>query len=753
MRQVLPVLFSFLSFSAFSQDIFQPDSVKREIKATKIMRSLRVDGRLDEAEWMQAVPADKFVQIEPFQRQPANYDTQVRLLYNRDFLYVAAFMQDSLGRKSLRVPNLKRDFNYGSSDIIGVSVDGFHDRRNSMMFAANPYGSQRDLLSFDDTIIDEDWDGLWRVRTTRTDSGWVAEMAIPWQTLRYQRTDTAQTWGINFFRIRRATNELTTWSAIPRAFSPLRMPYAGVLTGIEAPPARANVRLQPYLLVSDDRYNGSEIGQSHQTQVKMGGELKWAINPSTVLDLTVNTDFAQADADRQVNNLTRLSVFFPERRAFFLENAGLFGVGLSPLEGNWGGQMIVRPFFSRRIGLDNGGSPVPIEAGARMVYRSLRRNAGILYMRQRGAGGLSAVNYLVGRFSENFGKQNRIGGLLTVRNEALYTNLTGSVDAFFRLTPSFSLSTMTSVSGYSGTLGGPSGAALPGRGFFGYYQFFKRSNSWIWWMNQAVVTKTYNPEVGFVSRSNVVETTPGFYWLYRGKALPKWVRAFEPGGYVLTYHQASTGRLIERQYNINPIWFMLQSGGYIGTFHNGYYQRLDEPFSPVGLKIDPGQYRYWRHTLIMGSDRSRKVSYNLNAEAGGYYNGSLATTNLTVTLAPLPHVSAMLGWQANRFRGIGSARASTNVQLLSVETRLALNPRVQLIGFYQHNTAASRDTYNIRFSWEYQPLSFLYLVFNQRAYDDFMTRQMPGGERIPTTQLARQQEQHLIGKISYLKQF
>ena len=210
--------------------VFPPDSVKKTVQATKIERHLRVDGRLDEAEWNEAAPISRFVQMEPYQGQPATHDTEVRLLYNRDFLYVAARMHDSEGRRALRVPNLQRDFTYGSSDIFGVAIDGFSDGRNSMMFAANPYGSQRDLLSFDDAIFDQDWDGLWRVRTSRTDSGWVAELAIPWQTLRYPRVpgDTTatgnQTWGINFFRNRRATNEITTWSAIPRRFRPCGWP-------------------------------------------------------------------------------------------------------------------------------------------------------------------------------------------------------------------------------------------------------------------------------------------------------------------------------------------------------------------------------------------------------------------------------------------------------------------------------------------------------------------------------------------------
>lgn len=740
---------------AFAQQdatVFPPDSIKKEAKATKITRHLRVDGRLDEAEWALAQPISRFVQVEPFQQQPASHDTEVRLLYNHDYLYIAARLRDSLGRRALRVPNLRRDFDYGGSDQFGVALDGFHDQRNAMAFMTNPYGSQRDLLCFDDAIFDVDWDARWRVRTTRTDSGWVAEIALPWKTLRYARFapgDTAQTWGINFYRNRRATNELTVWAPVPRAFSPVRMNYAGQLTGLQPPPPRPNVQAMPYLLVSDDRYTGSEIGRPGTTALKAGGELKWAINPSTVLDLTVNTDFAQADADRQVNNLTRLSVFFPERRAFFLENAGLFGVGLAPIDDFWGGQMIVQPFFSRRIGLDDAGRPIPIDGGARLVYRSVKRNAGALLMRQRAANGLPEANYFVGRFSENFGQQHRVGALLTLRNDPRHTNLTATADAFFRLNPSLSLTTMASVSGNSATAGPKAGE----RGFFGFYQFSHRSNQWVWWANQAVVTKNYNPEVGFVSRSDVVETTPGFYWLYRGRALPKWVRAFEPGAFVITYHQASTGRLVERQYNLNPVWFSLQSGGGFGVFVNSFFQRLDQPFSPVGVEIAPGSYRYWRYNVFAQSDPSRKVSYSLFHDRGGYYDGRLATTTARVNLAPLPHASLALSWQANQFRGVGRPGEHTDVHLLGLETRLALNPRVQLIGFYQHNTAGQRDVYNIRFAWEYQPLSFLYLVFNQRAYDDFLTRQLPTGERIPTTQLARQQERHLIGKISYLKQF
>ena len=173
------------------------------------------------------------------------------------------------------------------------------------------------------------------------------------------------------------TNEQTAWSAFPRAFSPSRMQYAGKLTNIQAPPPSPNVRVQPYVLVSDDRYNGSELNdKKNGSSVKYGGEIKWAVTPNTVIDLTYNTDFAQADTDQQVNNLSRLSVFFPERRQFFLENASLFATGLSPIDSYYGGQQIVQPFFSRTIGLSPEGRPLPIDAGFRIVNRSLKSNSG-----------------------------------------------------------------------------------------------------------------------------------------------------------------------------------------------------------------------------------------------------------------------------------------------------------------------------------------------------------------------------------------
>ncbi|MFD2937961.1 carbohydrate binding family 9 domain-containing protein [Spirosoma flavum] len=723
--------------------IFAPSKQRRVIKAVEISDKLKIDGRLDEADWLRGKSVRHFRQVDPKQGRPATFDTDVRVLYNRHFLYIAAINYDSLGRRGLRAPNFKRDFSNQSHDLFGVVIDGFNDRRNAMTFATNPYGTQRDLLSFDDVLSDIDWDGFWKVRTSRTDSGWVAEMQIPWQTLRYMRSaDSTQSWGINFFRNRRYSNELSAWSPYPRAFTSNRVAYAGLITGLKPPPPSPNIRIQPYMLISDDRYNGTEVGYGQAAKIKLGGDAKWAINPNTVLDLTLNTDFAQADVDRQVNNLTRFSVLFPERRAFFLENASLFGAGLPGNQNSGeGGSMVIQPFFSRTIGLaklpDGTSTAVPIDAGARLVYRSLNRNYGGMVIRQRGIPGSPTTDFVVGRYSENVGRQNRIGGLFTLKNVHGADGVSGrqngtlALDGFFRLSQKWTYNAMVVGSLSSGGTD---------QGMSAYSQLVYRTNQLVGWWTQSVVTKNFNPEMGFVSRSDVIATTPGLYIVNRAKWLPKWVRNFEPGAFLELYHKASTGYLQEAQYNINPVWLTFQNGGNLGLFVNPTFQRLDNgDYRPLDLAIPSTNYRYVRYSAMFSTDPSKKVSFQFNGETGGYYDGKLNYARASLILAPIPHAAFTLNAEANNFRNVGNYTGT--IALYSVESRMAVNPRLQLISFFQRNTYNERNAWNIRLAWEFQPLSFLYIVYNYGTY---------AGSFLATD---RQQEQHIIGKLSYLKQF
>lgn len=715
--------------------IFKPDSIKKQLVAVKINNSIKIDGNLSENEWQLATPYSDFTEIDPHQGAKPKQQTFARVLYNQHHLFVGVFSKDSLGKKATRVINFKRDFEVRSSDFMGLVFDGFNDERNCMVFTTNPYGVQRDFLSFDATYLDLDWDGLWKVRTSRTDSGWVAEYAIPWKTLRYSMTnDSLQTWGFNINRGRRVTNENYAMSPFPRSFSVLRMDYAGKLTHLKPPPPTTNIRIQPYFLVSNERYKPLENGLANATKPKIGGELKWAINSTSVLDLTFNTDFAQADADRQVNNVSRFSVFFPERRQFFLENASLFGIGIGPNSDMSGGNMRIQPFFSRKIGLDDSGNPIPIDAGARFVHRSLKTNYGGMYIRQRESGDLSATNFFVGRFSQNFGKQNRIGGLLTVKQNDVNTNILSTADGFFRFNEANSMTWLASTSTDSKT---------SQSGFSGAFQYYYATNQVKIWWTESVVTKNYNPEVGFVSRNDVIGTTPGLFWYNRGNWIPfkKIFRSFEPGFSTDIYHQASTGKLIERSIMLNPIWFMLQSGGFIGYVITPTFQYLDSPFVPLGVSIGEGKYNYTRHTLFWGSDGSKKLSITLQGDYGSYFDGKLNSTDINLKFSPIPHIAMTARFNRNNFKEVGVENTNKTVDLLAIEGRFALNPRLQLIGFYQRNTDTKANNYNIRLSWEYQPLSFIYIVLNKRSFQS------------ATQPNQTNNEDRLIAKISYLHQF
>lgn len=722
-----------ISFCGYSQEVFKPLEQRKEIQPLKIERVLKADGHLDEAEWVKAPAVNVDFQVEPFQGRKASFSSTVKLLYNRQFLYVAAILQDSIGKNSYRAPNLKRDYAFEENDLFGIAIDGFNDKRNALVLQSNAYGAQRDLLSFDDRAFDIDWDGLYRVRTHRSDSSWVAEFAIPWQTLRYPKTDgnKPQDWGINFFRVRRSSNELSVWSPHPRSMSPLRMDYAGKLTGIIPPPPTAtNIRFIPYLLQVSKNSKGTEIGNSTTSDFKMGGEIKWAISPTSVMDFTFNTDFAQADVDRQVNNISRFSVFFPERRQFFLENASLFSAGLAPVNEVVGGSMYIQPFFSRTIGLDQNVNPIAITAGTRFVYRSEKRNLGGIYMRQGEGDGDPFTNFLVARYSENFGKQNRVGAIVTTKSSPSNVATTGAVDAFIRFNDKFSFSGM-------GTLTQDSRNSQ--QGFAEYGQFLYKDNLVTLYWTHTVVSDNYNPEMGFVSRKNVLSNSQGVDFNVRGKWLPTFIRFWQPGVYTEVYHSLKTGNIVEQKLVSGPLWFNLQNGGILGGYIDASVQNLEEEFNPVGIRIKPGSYRYFRKGFLLASDPSAKYSASTEYGWGGFFDGSLQNVDAKFRVAPIPHLNVGLSWNWSKFEDVGVARETKEVNLLILETRMAINPRLQLIGFYQKNTTDNLNSVNMRLAWEYQPLSYVYLVFNTLNY-----------QGVDATQ---QKQQSFLAKLSFLKQF
>ena len=682
--------------SGVAQEAFEPPLIPSVFWATRVTGKIIMDGELDEPIWLRTEAITEFIQKDPVQGAPASYATEVRILYDDDALYISAICYQPL--EATRVQNLRRDFSDGENDLFGIAIDGFLDKRNTVVFQTTPHGSQRDLEVIDGSEVNLNWNARWTVRTHISETYWTAEIAIPWRNLRYPID--ADRFGVIFSRNVRSLNEQTSIPAVPRVFSTYRMAYEGELRGIMPPPPGLNAQLNPYVAGKRSKETGAE----DKSTLDFGGEAKWAITPSTVLDLTVNTDFAQADADLQVINLDRFSVFFPERRQFFLESANIFNASVT----EW-----IRPFFSRRIGLDDVGNPIPLDGGLRLTSRSSKQQYGILAMRQQELDASPASDFAVVRYSRNVSDQSRLGGMLTYRrDEPIYndgytvpknTNATYTVDGLWRPTQSFGIQAMMSASKDDKT-----GYGLGGQ----IWAFYQTNRVYLSSLNY--YSKDYNPGVGLeLLDANYVMNNLTASYDFRSEKLPGIIRSFNPGASAWLFRSADDGDLLFAFAPIRPFRLRFQSGAQIDVVIEPNWQRLERPFSPVGIEIAPGKYDYTRYRMSAKTDQSTRYSAKLSIETGDYFDGSLTSYSVSGRIAPLPQVELSADLQINQIRDLGIASEDENTRLYRINARFALNPRLQLSGLYQWDSLTDRSGWNFRLSWEYRPLSYIYLVYNK----------------------------------------
>ncbi|MDX2302959.1 MAG: DUF5916 domain-containing protein [Microscillaceae bacterium] len=724
------MLFTIPKVWAQNAENFPPPDSASQIYAQRTSERMTMDGTLLEASWKDAPVIEDFFRIEPRQGGNYLYKTQVRILYDDKNLYFGVFCADSLGKKGIRVQDYRRDYAFSQNDGFLIQLDPQNLKRYCMSFQTTPLGTQRDLQVFDDSFLDNDWDALWDVRTQITAEGYTAEFVIPFKSLRYEKPSRGDSlsWGITFSRLARRNYEQTVFPAIPQAFSPYRMTYAAQLKGIEVPQPSVNLRIQPYAL---GQYNREvrEGKASGDFEAKFGGDIKWALNSHAVLDMTFFTDFAQADVDQAVNNLTRFNIFFPERRQFFLENSGI-----------WAGTDVegVKPFFTRSIGLDSGfnADPLDIQGGLRFVDRTQSRSMGALYVRQEAGRSTGASHFWVGRYLHNYGKQNNVGFMFTHRLDesedskefSTINNSTLSIDGFFR--PKDELTVQYLVSGSRDNTSDSLGTA--GSIFVGY-----TPNHMYWGWVSKWVSPEYNSRMGFVFQNDVIQHNPGGYFIIRPKQKRwQWIRRWDPGFFVDYYQNASDGKFQQAEVYLFPIYLVLQNGGLIewALFQN--LQNINFDFRPLGIEIAQDQYVYFSQYVLFRSDASRKFSGNIRYRWGGYYNGKLNTLTTGPRYAPIPNIAATLDYEWNQFKKVGILEQNSNTHLITGGLRLAYNPRWLLSVFYQYNSFNEQGRWNIRASWQFAPLSFIYLVWNDNYLRETDLR-----------------NQSTIAKITYLKQF
>lgn len=713
-------------------DNFPPPPKPITIEVAKTVHGIRLDGGLDEKDWENTKPISDFFRREPKQGGKVKYKTEVRFLYDDKNLYIGAFCKDSAGIEGIRVQDLRRDFNWGVNDLFGIALDPQNLKQYAQGFQTTPFGNQRDFQNFNGSNFDNGWNTLWRVRTQRKEKGYTVEMAIPFKSLRYNLSGPGNEIEIGFTLVRYARRdiEISTFPAIPQSLTPYRMTYAAKLTGIEVPPPSTNFRVEPYAL-----YHYAENKEKNQlttklSEPKLGIDAKWALNPKTILDLTINTDFAQADVDLAVNNLERFNIFFPERRQFFLENSGIWAGG---------SQQSIRPFFSRQIGLQGefNAVPAPIDIGARFTQRTEKGSLAGLYVRQRETDNSSGANYGVFRYIKNYGRENNLGIMMTHRTNDGHDgqgvqknhNTTVTLDGQIRPTSQWNIQYLLSSS--MDKLTGDTG-------FSGRFSLVNNTNRFNYgWVTEYIDAK-YTPGMGFVRQKDVLRHNPSGFYIWRPKHIG-WFRQWNLGMTANYNHDASDPNSFQHaSLYIFPVLTWFKDNSFLEVSITPTWQNINFDFAPLGLQIEQGRYFYNRYLISYNTDLSKKWSGELGVNHGGFYSGKRTTISAATRFAPIPHTTLSFNYEHNNINDIRAAQQDLKTNLYTVNLRLALNPRLQFSSFYQYNSFKEQGRWNARFSWEYSPLSFIHLVFNSTQTNLFESE-------LSNTQF--------ISKISFLRQF
>jgi len=680
------------------------------IRSTKIVTAVRtsdvivLDGVLDEPAWSLAEPATDFIQRLPRLGEPATDPTEIRFLYDDNNIYFGVTARDS-DAGNMVVNDLTEDFNFLQSDAVTFILDTLNDDRSAFVFVTNPAGARYDgQIANDAQNFNVDWDGVWDVKATRSDEGWVAEFAIPFKTLRFS-SDSVQEWGLNMTRAIRARNEESVWSPIPFRYRATRVSLAGTLAGIENIEQGMNLSVKPYVIggFTQARTAGALLGDLDTNDNFDGGvDAKYSLTPSLTLDTTYRTDFAQVEADQQQVNLSRFSLFFPEKRDFFLENSGTFVFGPGGGSGGQGGANLV-PFFSRRIGLSDDGMPTPIIGGARLTGRIGDYDVGALAMKTEEHGTTPSNNFVVGRVKRNLLTSSWIGALATSRDSSIdgdYNRVYGA-DANFRF-----YSNRLEFDGYilkSDTPG------LKGKNLARRVQAGWRDDEWIIGGEYNEYQTNFNPEMGFIRRRNVSHYAGEFSFnprLTESAVVRNLVFATN-----FNYFENGTTGQIETRSEDFTAGIQFENNGSASLTMTRTLDRLTESDRIQGIPLRPGDYLYTDYAAGFRTDGTEVISGNASINWGEFWDGTRTSFNGGLVVKPNEHLNVGLSYSRNRL-DLSNGTARTDL----VGTRLVygFTSRVFLNAFVQYNSTTREVSSNIRFKFNYRPLSDFFIVYNDR---------------------------------------
>jgi Domain of unknown function (DUF5916)/Carbohydrate family 9 binding domain-like len=699
---------------AHAQDLAlsSPDA-RRTLKAVETAEPPTIDGVLDEPLWQRAEPATGFVQADPLEGEPATEQTEVRVAFDRNYLYIAARCLDS-DPSGVIVNEIRKDFVPREQDAFEVLLDTFLDRRNGFVFSTNAAGARADTQIADEgREVNTNWDAVWWVAGARTAEGWSAEFKIPFKTLRFEGGPD-RSWGINFARRIRRKNEVTYWSPVSRAFSIYRASSEGDLTGLPPLNPGRNIRVKPYLLEGATRAVGTD---TFDNDVSVGVDMKVGVTPSMALDLTVNPDFAQAEADEQQVNLTQFSLFYPEKREFFLENSGIFYFGDIPRNSRQAARF--RPpeedlllFFSRRIGLTDSGEPLPLYGGVRLTGRAGPYGLGLMTMQAEPFAGRPSENYSVVRVRRDVLANSDLGGIVVAREPSgagTDFNRVAGVDANFRFYRYFNVNGFAAKSETPGETRNQGTAKLA----LGWEDSLTRLQASVLHIGEG-----FRDDLGFVRRTGVLRTFFDWAWMPQPESLQrKGIRQLQPHARVFTYYDPS-----------GDVASMLGHAAFQITWNNGsWFEYAFEPrteaiTTPFRLRpdVEPipvGRYDWTQHLFAVETDHSRALSAAARATLGEFWSGDQRTAQISLLYRPTSQLMFDAGIQVSDI-SLQVPVAGFTTTLVNLRSGFAFNTNMFLDALVQYRTDVKQFSANVRFNLIHHPLSDLFVVFNAQDYPD-----------------------------------
>ncbi|HMD34673.1 MAG TPA: DUF5916 domain-containing protein [Vicinamibacterales bacterium] len=682
---------------------------RRVVTAVRTPAAIVVDGSLDEEIWTNSLPAADFVQAEPHEGAAATEPTEVRVVFDTEAIYFGVRCRDS-GRGPI-VNDIRKDFIPGDQDSIEILLDTFADRRNGFVFVVNAAGAKSDTqIANEGRDVNTNWDAVWSVATKIADDGWTAEIRIPFKTLRFERGQD-HIWGINFSRRIRRKNEIDYWSPVPRVYNLYRAGFGGTLEGLPDAAQGRNLRIKPWSSVDATR----AIGGALKPDAHAGLDVKYGVTPGLTLDGTVRPDFAQAEADEQQVNLTQFSLFYPEKREFFLENSGIFYFGDIPRESRLGVARFSPPeeemllFFSRRIGLTDAGTTIPIDAGARLTGRAGPYGIGVLTIRtnpETGAGD----TYTVLRGRRDVLGTSDVGAIFLSRDsetQGNYNRVFGA-DANFRFFRALSINGFFTKSETPGVTSGQ----LSGKGSITWNANFLHTQ-----YSFLTVGDNFRDDVGFIKRTGIRKHFADFGVRPR----PEWarrlgIRELHPHARANIYNDQSGVEVSHTNHVAFGVF--LEDGGIIEFAMNPRYERIVVPFRVrPDQAFDPGAYGWNEYDLSVETNHSAKVSGSLDLITGGFWTGTQRTTQAGVIVRPSYHLTLDVALRRNDIDLPFPMRAFTT-NLLTTRIGYAFNTRTFLDTLLQYNTDLKLFSANVRFDLIHRPLSDLFIVYNEQQLTD-----------------------------------